>query len=110
MLTKQILYGGLQVKEMLPLLTARMTHMCNATVYANTAGLERLDAMKFDLVLVDGLFFMKCLYLIPHRLGVPFITYTDEIEPLVARVPWLPSFVPFGALPFTDQVCKTLVL
>jgi len=59
---------------------------------------------QFDLVIVDGLLFYKCIYLIPHRLQVPWITYSDFIDPLIVRVPWLPSFVPISILPYTETM------
>jgi len=68
---------------------------------------EILDSMKrerFDLAIVDGLVFLKCIYLIPHRLHVPWITYTDFFDPLTVRLPWLPSFVPNGILPYTESM------
>ena len=60
---------------------------------------EILDSMKtdrFDLAIVDGMVFVKCTYLIPHRLQVPWITYNNFFDPLSVRLPWLPSFVPNG--------------
>jgi len=59
---------------------------------------------QFDLVVVDGLLFYKCIYLIPHRLQVPWITYSDLVDPLAVRVPWLPSFVPNTLLPYTETM------
>ena len=69
---------------------------------------EILDSMKrerFDLAIVDGQVYLECdVYLIPHRLQVPWITYTHFFDPLTARLPWLPSFVPNGFLPYTDSM------
>jgi len=59
---------------------------------------------QFDLVIVDGLMFYRCIYLIPHRLQVPWITYSGSVDPLVVRVPWLPSFVPHVLLPYTETM------
>jgi len=66
--------------------------------------LDKLEREKFDLAVVDALLFTKCVYLIPHRLQIPFITYTVAVEPLTVRVPWLPSFVPSFIFPLSDQM------
>ena len=44
------------------------------------------------------------MYLVPHRLRIPWITYTDAVDPLTVRVPWFPSFVPIVILPLSDQM------
>jgi len=59
---------------------------------------------QFDLAIVDGLVFYRCVYLIPHRLQVPWITYSGSVDPLVVRIPWLPSFVPHPLLPYTESM------
>ena len=66
--------------------------------------LERLEREQFDLAVVDGIFFTKCVCLVPHRLQIPWITYTDAVDPLVVRVPWLPSFVSSGIFPFYNHM------
>src|SRR6218665_467634 len=53
---------------------------------------EEMTAFHYDLAVVDSIFFARYLYLIPHRLGVPWITYTDILNPWLIKVPWLPSF------------------
>ena len=63
-----------------------------------------LDSQKFDLAVVDGIHVTKCFYLVPHRLSIPWVTYTDAPDPLVMRAPWLPSFVPHLVLPLSDRM------
>jgi hypothetical protein len=77
---------------------------CRQVVVGNEPLFERLAAAKFNLTVIDGIFFQKCIYLIPHRLGLPVVTYSDVIDPLLVRVPWLPSFVPVGLTTFTDRM------
>ena len=48
--------------------------------------------------------FAKCFYLIGHRLHIPTVSFAIILDPLTARVPWLPSFVPTGLDPFTDRM------
>jgi len=66
--------------------------------------LQQLESYHFDLVVVDANVVNKCPYLIPHRLRVPFITYSDMIDPLVARLPWLPSIVPSNLGAFSSRM------
>jgi len=77
--------------------------MCDR-VTADDDSLNKLHEQKFDVAVVDAIFFMKCLYLIPHRLQIPYITYSDAIDPHLLRVPWLPSIVPCVISPFTDKM------
>ena len=65
--------------------------------------LERLRALSIDMAVVDHLAFMMYRYLIPHSLGVPWVTYGPYI-PWVVRVPFLPSFVPIKFVPFSDRM------
>ena len=55
------------------------------------------------MAIVDGYLFTKCLYLIPHRLQIPWITYSYAVDPFLVRVPWLPSTVP-NVDPFETKV------
>ena len=78
--------------------------MCRQLVVGNEPLMERLATSRFDLAVVDGVLLMKCIYLIPHRLGLPFVTYADVPDPFIARVPWIPSFVPTNIGTFTDRM------
>ncbi len=40
-------------------------------------------------------------------LGVPYITVVDLAEPWLMRIPWLPSYIPHGLLPFSDNMTFT---
>ena len=79
-------------------------NFCNNLIRRNDALLTTLEAEKFDLAIVDGIFVMKCIYLVPHRLRIPWVTYCDVADPIVMRAPWLPSFVPHAAVPLTDRM------
>jgi len=81
----------------------RTQEMCDR-VTADEDSLNKLHEEEFDVAVVDGIFFMKCLYLIPHRLQIPWITYTDMVDPILVRVPWMPSFVPSAISPFSDNM------
>ena len=79
-------------------------HFCNNLILHNDALMSRLESEKFDLAVIDGIFVMKCFYLVPHRLRVPWVSYCDVADPLLMRAPWLPSFVPHSAVPLTDRM------
>ena len=66
--------------------------------------MTKLESQKFDLAVVDGIFVMKCVYLVPHRLRIPWVTYSDVADPFLMRAPWLPSFVPHSAVALTDRM------
>jgi len=59
------------------------------------------------MAVVDGYFCTRCYYLVPHRLQIPWITFAMGVDPLLVRVPWLPSFVPHQLLTFSDQMSFT---
>lgn len=54
-----------------------------------------LTQEKFDLVVIDGIPMCRCNFILPYKLGVPYVTLSTFIEPWLARVPALPSFIPF---------------
>ena len=59
---------------------------------------------QYDLVLVDGLTFYRCIYLVPHRLSVPFITMTALLDPLSAGVTSSPAVEPSQLLQVTNKM------
>jgi len=83
------------------------SEVCCHHIGTDEDSLDELEKERFDVAVVDVLFFSKCRYLIPHRLQIPWITYSDGIDPLSVRVPWLPSFVPSPILPLSDQMTFT---
>ena len=82
----------------------RVHEYCTIWTMNNDELLDSMEKERFDLAVVDGPFKFKCIYLIPHRLHVPWITYNDILDPLIARVPWLPSFVPNEFLSYTETM------
>ena len=82
----------------------RAKKSCTLWTMRNDEILDIMETERFDLAVVDGLVFVQCIYLIPHRLQVPWVTYTDAVDPLALRLPWLPSFVPNVLLPYTESM------
>jgi len=55
---------------------------------------EKLHSAGFDMAVIDSTFGSKQFYMLAHRLGIPWISYTDYPNAWTMKVPWLPSFVP----------------
>ena len=53
--------------------------------------IDELIEKKLDICVVDVSIVVKLTILIPHRLGIPYIVYSDTPDPWLIRTPWLPS-------------------
>ena len=103
-MTKLFLEKKIGILEMMRSSRSLTEAECSRLVVHNDAMMDKLAKVGFDIALVDSNFMMKYTYLLPHRLGVPWISYADMLDPLMARVPMLPSFVPHQLLTFTDRM------
>lgn len=54
--------------------------------------LEQVQALKFDIALVEPFITNPCVVLLPHNLNVPFVSMTNFYLPWIIRLPALPSF------------------
>ena len=63
-------------------------------ILGNSALMQKLDSIRFDLALLYGFPPGMCFYLIPYKLSVPYATLFSLPSLFDARVPSLPSFVP----------------
>ena len=76
--------------------------------------MKQMEKFNFDLAIVDGVFFTRCLYLIPYRLSVPSITLNAIDDPWSAGLPAVPSLQPMQAsavsnkMNFVQRVQNTL--
>lgn len=77
---------------------------CRQLLLNSEDTIKLLENKQFDIAVVDGLFIGHCLYLLPFRLGIPWVTYTEVIEPRLVPVPWLPSFVPSPLSSLTERM------
>ena len=59
---------------------------------------------QYDMVLVDGMPFYRCIYMIPHHLKVPFITLTALLDSLSAGVTSSPAVEPSQMLALTNKM------
>ena len=75
----------------------KLSHLIDAECVRaldNEIQMKALEELGFDLVFMDNWFVMKCMYLIPHRLGLPYVSLTDAPHPWTLGFIWPASFVP----------------
>jgi len=60
---------------------------CRRILEYNEELFEKLHLLKLKKAVVDGIYTMKCLYLVSHRLKKPWITHTHMVEPWLVHVP-----------------------
>jgi len=73
---------------------------------ADSALVDRLRRLKFDLALVDAFPGSRCYWILAHWIGVPYVSLATQYEPWLWRVPAIPSFVPFplAAVAYTERM------
>ncbi|XP_023930338.1 2-hydroxyacylsphingosine 1-beta-galactosyltransferase-like [Lingula anatina] len=55
---------------------------------------DNILKQKFDLAIVSGDMAARFLYILPYRLNIPYVSLASVVDPYVAGLPVLPSFVP----------------
>ena len=89
--------------------------MCNHTL-SNKALMKTIQDQNFDIALMGTSLSISCMYLIPYKFDIPYVTYQPVDEPWIAGVTALPSNQPlFMANPplsnkmiFTERIRNTL--
>ena len=89
--------------------------MCNHTL-SNKALMKTIQDQNFDLALMGTSFSMSCMYLIPYKFDIPYVTYQPVDEPWIAGVTALPSNQPLymanppvsNKMIFTERIRNTL--
>ena len=102
-LVKMILDSSGNLRDFWNKLAVMIDSECNRAL-GNEAQIKALENMKFDLLFMDSFFAMKCMYLIPHRLGVPYVSLADGAHPWTVGFIWPPSFVPNVLTQFTERM------
>ena len=75
---------------------------------------KALEAMDFDLAIMDNFHPIWGFYLLPKRLGISYVTIQSVLTPLATGVPTLPSFVPYtyglhsNRMSFSERFRNTL--
>ena len=67
-----------------------MVELCSE-LYSDKGFAKRIEEEKFDLAIVDGVDFFRCVYILPYRHDIPYITLTSRHDPWSARVSSVPS-------------------
>ena len=52
---------------------------------------HKLNALDLHLAVVDASFFIKHYVLVPHRLRIPYVLYSDTLDAGWVGTPWLPA-------------------
>ena len=79
--------------------------LCNQTL-SNKALMKTIHDQKFDLALMGTTLVMSCMYLIPYKFDIPYVTYAPLDEPWSAGVTALPSNQPsfWADPPFSNKM------
>lgn len=82
-------------------------------IYKDVNSLKKLREERFDFAIVDFVFFLKCLYLVPYNLSIPFastgrhISQLDIGHPVTASLSYRST--PFKLeIPFHERVINLL--
>ena len=81
------------VLSILCFIKAANFHVCNQTL-SNKALMNTIRDQNFDLALMGTTLMMTCMYLIPYKFDIPYVTYEPIDEPWIAGVAALPSNQP----------------
>ena len=68
------------------------------TILNDTSLMNNLRQLKFDMILLEPFICNPCYLLIPHHLGIRYVTTAGVFFPLSLRVPALPSFYGYMTL------------
>ena len=66
--------------------------------------MKQLQNNKYDLVIVEGDIPGLCLYAVPYKLGVPYISMAAIMDPWTVRVGAMPSVEPMPISPKTNEM------
>ena len=70
----------------------------------NSNLLKKIEDLKFDMVVLDGIYFTMYNYIIPYKFNIPYVTMTTGWMANVMGVPSLPSIVPYQMFQHTDKM------
>lgn len=93
-LTAKLMNGEeFSYRGLLDIITNNSRSICSNKLL-DKKGFLKLEQYHFDLVIVDGIFPLYCYYLIPYKLGVPYVSSSTFFEDFVSGRPFLPGVYP----------------
>ena len=66
--------------------------------------LEEIINRKYQLVVCNNFYMSSSIFILPYKLGLPYVTITSHVQPWTERIPALPSFAPVSII--TDYTQK----
>ncbi|XP_064609044.1 UDP-glucuronosyltransferase 2C1-like [Liolophura sinensis] len=65
---------------------------------------DRLKRERFDIAIVDTVPFTYCFFLLPRKLGIPYVGMSSVFEDFATGRPFLPSVIPSLLVNFSDSM------
>ena len=95
-------------QQLIDLIRDMNSRMCNDTL-SNKVLMNTIRDHNFDLFLMGTTHVLGCLYLIPYKYNIPYVTYEPLDEPWTAGVTSLPSHQPslVADPPFSNKMTFT---
>ena len=56
--------------------------------------LREIINRKYQLVVCNNAYMSSSIFILPYKLGLPYVTLTSHVQPWTERIPALPSFAP----------------
>ena len=70
--------------------------------------LQEIVDRKYHLVVCNNLYLTFSIFILPYKLGLPYVTITSHVQPWTERIPALPSFAPVSLIThYTQQMLFT---
>ena len=74
------------------------------SIFTDEEMIAKLQNSKYNLVIVEGDPVGFCLYAIPYKLGVPYMSMAAIMDPWTTRVGALPSVEPYPVIAQTNEM------
>ena len=70
--------------------------------------LQEIVDRKYQLVVCNNFYMSSSIFILPYKLGLPYVTTTSHVQPWTERIPALPSFAPVSAVTdYTEKMSFT---
>ena len=70
----------------------------------DTPFINAVKNLRFDLAVVDSFAIVRCKYILPSYLGLPYVSYSSVLPAWILRNPILPSVVPLAYFNLTQEM------